>query len=355
MEELDLFISYSNADMENYISPLTDALAKQGISFWLASVEIEWGNKIAMSINDAFRTSKYVLLCLSSNFLGRPWPENEMNAAISIQNETGVKRIFPLILNSKDEVLKRYPIIAGLSYREFSAGVEALTSELTALLKKPDVSTKDLIRIYVESLHTGRTINLNISPKVSVESLIQKARIAFGLKEALDTGGYSPFLIRWILVDTKAEKDWEILPRSRKRKIRAIIKTEKEPMFSYTHRHDRLEDVGICDGMVFHLYHIENVDDDELLSERFSKLFFSGDALDNLTYKRILPAKATLAIDLIGDEKLVFGSILPKEMEELSAHLRIKQSSKDVLALSDSSKKDDLLTPKPSDFINRKR
>jgi hypothetical protein len=68
----------------------------------------------------ALRQTRFMLLCLSKAFLARPWPESEMSAALAIQNSSGVKKVLPLILNSREEVLQTYPIIHGLAYRQFS-------------------------------------------------------------------------------------------------------------------------------------------------------------------------------------------------------------------------------------------
>ena len=90
-----------------------------------------------------------------------------------------------------------------------------------------------------------------------VKWLTDKAQKGMGVSELADTGAYEPFRVRWVLVDSRAESVWRALPRDMQRKLRALVAGDKEPFFS-TSDSDRLEDIGIKDGVVFHLYAIED-------------------------------------------------------------------------------------------------
>jgi len=98
----DLFLSHASADKEEYVFPLTESLSARDITYWLDDAEISWGDSVVGKINEGLRDSQFALLCLSENFLLRPWPEAEMSAVLSIQNTKGIKSVLPLILNSKD-------------------------------------------------------------------------------------------------------------------------------------------------------------------------------------------------------------------------------------------------------------
>jgi hypothetical protein len=139
----DLFISHTDADKEEYVLPLTIALLRHGITFWIDSVEIDWGDSITRRVNEGLAKSRYVLLCLSRNSLGRPWPEAEMNAALAIQNKTREKKVLPLILNSKDELLATYPLLCDLAYREFSSNADDLALSLANFLQKAQRGRKE--------------------------------------------------------------------------------------------------------------------------------------------------------------------------------------------------------------------
>ena len=112
----DVFISHAGKDKDRYVLPLAEALELRGVSFWLDERNLTIGDSVTMGINEGLRRSRYVLLCLSDAFLGRPWPEAELNAALAVQNRLGQKRVLPVILNSADEVFERYPLLADKLY-----------------------------------------------------------------------------------------------------------------------------------------------------------------------------------------------------------------------------------------------
>ncbi|MEA2203717.1 MAG: hypothetical protein QOE77_493 [Blastocatellia bacterium] len=74
----DIFISHASADKDQYIHPLAEALKARGVTFWIDNAEIGWAENWVEQINEGLRTTKFALLCLSHNFLLRPWPEAEL-------------------------------------------------------------------------------------------------------------------------------------------------------------------------------------------------------------------------------------------------------------------------------------
>jgi hypothetical protein len=238
------------------VLPLTQALRAQNVTFWLDSSEIAWGDNIVMKINEGLRESRFVLLCLSKNFLGRGWPESELSSILAIQNNKGVKRALPLILNAKEEILDTYPLLAPLAYRDFSLGPMVLASELASLVKKPQM-VKGLLKVVIESVHTGQLCNLEVPPNISVKWLSTKAQAGMGFKDAADVGAFLPFRVRWVLVDVKVEEEWHSLSRNKQRRIKAMLASDDGPQISYSDE-DSLNKLRIYDGIVFHLYAIED-------------------------------------------------------------------------------------------------
>jgi hypothetical protein len=129
--EQDVFLSHASKDKQGYVEPLASALKQREVTFWLDSAEIGWGDNVTTKINEGLRNSRYAVVCLSANFLDRPWPENELSAVLALQNTDGRKRVLPLILNSKEQVLQHYPLIAGLAFRPAANGKRGV--KLTAV------------------------------------------------------------------------------------------------------------------------------------------------------------------------------------------------------------------------------
>lgn len=263
MSGYDLFISHAGADKEGYIEPLVSALEGRGVTYWLDRIEVGWGDSIALKLSEGLRDSRLVLLCLSKNFLHRPWPETEFGTALAVQNTAGVKRVLPLILNSREEILAHYPILAGFAYREFSEGIETISEELARLVEE-ETDSRDRsgaksrsLRVVIESVHTGKVFNLSVDPKISVRWLADKAQSLLGVLTEADTGAPFPFRVRWVLVDSKARAAWRGLSLLEKIKAYAIINCGTRNHISLSPL-DRLESLGVYDGIVFHLHAMED-------------------------------------------------------------------------------------------------
>ena len=255
-DQQDLFLSHASADKEEYVDTLADALAAKDITFWLDASKIEWGDSIFSKINEGLRSAQFGLICLSANFLQRPWPESELSAVFSMQNDSNVKRALPLILNSKSEVLSTYPLLSGMSYREYSEGPDVLATKIAKLLDHKPRSSNDLL-ITVEGVHTGKLCRVRAFARASVEWLAKKAQSGLGVYDALKTGSYGEFHVRWVLVDIDVEKQWRSMSRQKKRKIHALVSTGDNTITSVDER-DRLVDLQVRDNSTFHLYAIED-------------------------------------------------------------------------------------------------
>src|SRR6185295_5698066 len=204
MKEMqDLFISHASEDKAEYIFPLVNALSERGVTYWLDTIEISWGERVVGKINEGLGTSRRLLLCLSRNFLERRWALAEMESAFAQQLDSGSSRVLPLILNSRDEVLATYPLLRSLTFRVFDQGVESIADELAALFI-PDGAGKNGVRIRIQSAHSGLLCDVMESVDVSVEWLASKASAALGGKERADAGAFKLFPVRWILVDVEA-------------------------------------------------------------------------------------------------------------------------------------------------------
>jgi hypothetical protein len=255
----DLFISHADSDKERYILPLTAALADRGITFWLDTFEIGLGDNFVLKINDGLRKSRFALLYLSKNFLGSSWAENEMSSVLAMQNSAHSKKVLPIILDSKNKILRFYPILKPLIYKEFKVGVCAIAEEIKALTGRKSHSSTDVLHIILESVHSGKLSNLHVQRRSSIKWLEEKARISAGIKDSVNVGALEKLLIRWVLVDVNAEADWKLLSASEMAKIKALVKSSSGLKASYRYE-DRLEDIGVYDGITFRLYAIPEVD-----------------------------------------------------------------------------------------------
>jgi hypothetical protein len=250
--EHHVFISHASADKERYIAPLAHALTQRRVTYWLDSNEIGWGDSIPGKINEGLRVSEYALICFSAQFLERRWPVAELDAVLAMQHASGTKRVLPLMLDSRDAVLRAYPLIGALAYREFSHGADALADELASLVY-PTQRADDEMQVTIESVHSGNVIALAASRRASIAWLIDKATRHAGLRSKADIGAFPSLHVRWVLVDVHAATRWRELPDHVQHGTACFLAT---PDGYRTIRDDtkRLEETGISDGMRFHLF-----------------------------------------------------------------------------------------------------
>jgi hypothetical protein len=130
----DVFLSHASRDKELYVRRFAHELDRVGISYWLDQAEIKWGDRITRKINEGLRNSKYVIVFLSENFLGRNWPETELEAALSKENANGVTVVLPLIIGDTSKILNRYPLLRDKLFLEWDDDLSTVSSQLTNLL-----------------------------------------------------------------------------------------------------------------------------------------------------------------------------------------------------------------------------
>ena len=250
----DVFISHAGPDKSKYVIPIADSLAASGISFWLDSHSIQWGDNVPLMVNEGLRTSRFVLLCLSQNFCERPWPENELSSALATQNGHGQKKLLPLVLNSKERVFEQYPLLAGFAYREYSGDPADVTRDLKLLLNQ---KKSDNLRVTVRTIHTGKKFDLVVPPRVSNTWVMKHIATQFRLRPEADFGELVGLRVRYILVDARAREHWEKLPHERQRKIHVMIKVGDGFRESVSES-DTFDALEIESGTVFNVYAIQD-------------------------------------------------------------------------------------------------
>jgi len=131
----DIFLCHASEDKEEYAKPLYNELMNNGISVWYDEGEILWGDLITDKIQEGIKLSRFAIICFSKNFLKKNWANSEFRNLHQRQQTEGKKIILPLILNSKEEVLERYPLIKDIAYEEWSKGIPYLVSQIKEILK----------------------------------------------------------------------------------------------------------------------------------------------------------------------------------------------------------------------------
>jgi WD40 repeat protein len=134
----DVFICHAGEDKESVVRPLVKTLTEGGISAWFDQAEIRWGDSLTGRVNEGLRISRFIVVVLSPAFIGKNWPERELNSALNIEASTGQVKVLPILVGTVAEraaALERYPLLNDKAYIVWDGSgaiaLEALRRRLT--------------------------------------------------------------------------------------------------------------------------------------------------------------------------------------------------------------------------------
>jgi hypothetical protein len=148
----DIFICHASEDKAEIVRPIVEALKQSDITYWFDEAEIKWGDSITRKINEGLMISKYIIVILSPAFIGKNWPERELNAVLNIEVSKGEVKVLPLLVGSKkeqDDIISRYPLINDKRYLPWDGNINNIVNAL-------------LLRLGNKTLHDK--IGKNIQP-----------------------------------------------------------------------------------------------------------------------------------------------------------------------------------------------
>lgn len=110
----DVFLCHASEDKQHVVRPLHHDLTAAGITCWLDEAEIHWGDSIVAKVNEGLRDSRFVIVVLTTAFLEKPWPRQELASALSLEFSSGVVRVLPLLVGGREErqvILDQLPLL----------------------------------------------------------------------------------------------------------------------------------------------------------------------------------------------------------------------------------------------------
>ena len=133
----DVFLCHASKDKQFIVDPLCNAMDNASITYWFDSVEIKWGDSVTSMVNRGLAISEYIVVVLSPHFVGKPWPERELNAALNLESTTGNVVVLPLLAGDDAqvaEILKAYPLLNDKRYIRWSGDAAAVIDMLQSRL-----------------------------------------------------------------------------------------------------------------------------------------------------------------------------------------------------------------------------
>jgi hypothetical protein len=139
--EFDAFLCHASEDKNAIVVPFARAMKDAGLRPWLDKEQVGWGENLVGKVQEGLSRSRCVVLFVSSVFLGKPWAETELNAAMSME-VGGPTRVLPILLGlPHDELKRRYPLVSPKLCRvvsDYDAGApvdDVIIGELVRELK----------------------------------------------------------------------------------------------------------------------------------------------------------------------------------------------------------------------------
>ena len=97
----DAFISHASEDKLLFVRPLAEALNENNIAVWYDEFSLKPGDSLRRSIDLGLSKSRFGIVVLSRAFMGKQWPEWELDGLIQRQNSGNESIIIPMGLTSR--------------------------------------------------------------------------------------------------------------------------------------------------------------------------------------------------------------------------------------------------------------
>jgi hypothetical protein len=125
----DVFISHASEDKETFVRPLAVSLSQLGAEVWFDEFSLRPGDSLSRSIDHGLANSHYGVVVISSNFIGKSWPERELGALVSREIDKG-RVIIPIWYGvTRKQVLAFSPTLSD----KLSVRTENLTPQDVAI------------------------------------------------------------------------------------------------------------------------------------------------------------------------------------------------------------------------------
>jgi TIR domain-containing protein len=136
MPARDVFLCHARGDRFTHTGLLADALNRRVISCWVDEGEILPGHSLTDAINDGIRTSRYIILLVTAEFLKAGWRQAELKAALSREIRTNKTIVIPVIDISHDEFAEQYPLLGDKLAIDWSEGVGQVADQVARLFRR---------------------------------------------------------------------------------------------------------------------------------------------------------------------------------------------------------------------------
>ncbi|EHQ91691.1 DUF1883 domain-containing protein [Desulfosporosinus youngiae] len=133
--EYDVFISHASEDKDDIVRPLAHSLKDYGLKVWYDEFELKIGDSLRRKIDKGLANSRFGIVVLSRNFIGKGWANYELDGIIT-RAVSGEQVILPIWHNiTKKEVIDYSPSLADKLARNTAINtVDEIAQEIADLI-----------------------------------------------------------------------------------------------------------------------------------------------------------------------------------------------------------------------------
>jgi hypothetical protein len=126
----DVFISHASEDKDEIARPLAMLLQAKGLRVWLDEQQLRLGDSLSRKINDGLAFSRFGIVVVSESFLGKDYPQKELQALLARQS-ADERYILPILHRVDHSVLKhRIPLLGDLLAISTDRGLDYVVTKV---------------------------------------------------------------------------------------------------------------------------------------------------------------------------------------------------------------------------------
>jgi len=151
--DYDVFICHASEDKDSFVRPLAESLVRIGLRVWYDEFELRPGSSLRESIDRGLASSRACVVVLSPRFLGRAWPEWELNGIVQRHLHSNLSVLIPIWLDiSADAVRRASPSLADLVAIRATPDVQALARQISGLVRPMTRPSTDVNKLAEHAL-----------------------------------------------------------------------------------------------------------------------------------------------------------------------------------------------------------
>lgn len=140
----DVFISHASEDKEGVARPLARMLQQSGLRVWLDEGELQLGDSLRGSIDEALLASRFGVVILSPRFFSKEWTQRELDGLLALESERG-KMLLPVMHELTSADVTRYaPSIATRLATSTQRGLSVVAEEILKAVGREHVAKSSL-------------------------------------------------------------------------------------------------------------------------------------------------------------------------------------------------------------------